>query len=160
MNIDPTGVSRLLETLCVELGFCLSPIEQQRLLANPPADIDAFTQAVFAAEGMDQRLHRQLYRQVRERLAQAFGTLPRGSVIGEMPDDWWHTWVFVNFSWLACLSCDLRPDTDWAWNDLPPDEDAAIVATKRIVPRLISEGWEMHDQIMLCPDCAHRLRED
>jgi hypothetical protein len=74
-NLNATVVSRLLETLCVEMGFCLPPIEQQRLIANPPADIDAFTKAVFVAEGMDQKLHRQLSKQVRERVAQAFAIL-------------------------------------------------------------------------------------
>jgi hypothetical protein len=57
-------VKRLLSKLCVELGFCLSPDDNRRLIENPPADPDSFTDAVFRAEGMDPRLHRQLYRYV------------------------------------------------------------------------------------------------
>jgi hypothetical protein len=73
------------------------------------------------------------------------------------PDDWWHTYVFVHFSWLECESCSIAPDTEWAWKDLPPDQDSAVVATNRIVPRLISEGWEMQDQALYCPQCAKRF---
>jgi hypothetical protein len=40
-------VQRLLDKLCVDLGFCLPPQEQVRLSANPPDDVCAFTDAVF-----------------------------------------------------------------------------------------------------------------
>ncbi|UXI81794.1 hypothetical protein N6Q81_28950 [Streptomyces vinaceusdrappus] len=61
-------VRQLLYALCVDLGFCLPPQEQQRLQEAPPTDADSFTDAVFEAEGMDPGLHERLRRQVRERV--------------------------------------------------------------------------------------------
>jgi hypothetical protein len=46
-------VGTLLDELCVKLGFCLPPDAKEALKANPPRDIDAFTDAVIRAEGMD-----------------------------------------------------------------------------------------------------------
>ncbi|MGW4026135.1 hypothetical protein [Streptomyces sp. NPDC005009] len=66
---DPkAGIRELLHELCVDLGFCLPPHEQQRLQEAPPADADGFADAVFAAEGMDPGRHPQLWHQVRERI--------------------------------------------------------------------------------------------
>lgn len=61
-------VQSLLDDLCVGLGFCLPPGDQQRLRAAPPHDAKAFADAVFVAEGMDPRLYRQLYQQVLEKI--------------------------------------------------------------------------------------------
>lgn len=63
----------LLGRLCVELGFCLAPAANDRLVADPPADAESFTDAVFRAEGMNPELaDRHLYRQVKAMVAQAF----------------------------------------------------------------------------------------
>lgn len=43
----------LLDELCVQLGFCLAPDDRAELAANPPAGVDAFTDEVIRAEGMD-----------------------------------------------------------------------------------------------------------
>jgi hypothetical protein len=58
-------VGQLLDDLCVRLGFCLSPDAKRRLVQSPPGDVDAFTDAVFAAEGMDGRTRKELHRKVR-----------------------------------------------------------------------------------------------
>ncbi|MFJ2952093.1 hypothetical protein ACIO8H_31430 [Streptomyces sp. NPDC087226] len=64
---DPrTEVRRLLYELCVELGFCLPDHERRRLEDAPPPDADRFTDAVFAAEGMDPGPHTRLRQQVRD----------------------------------------------------------------------------------------------
>lgn len=47
------AVEVLLDELCVSLGFCLPPDAKEALKANPPGDVDAFTDAVIRAEGMD-----------------------------------------------------------------------------------------------------------
>ncbi|MFF9488379.1 hypothetical protein [Streptomyces sp. NPDC014676] len=66
---DPEdGIRELLHELCVDLGFCLPPHEQQRLREAPPADADSFADAVFAAEGMNPGHHTRLWHQVRERI--------------------------------------------------------------------------------------------
>ena len=52
--------------LCVRLGFCLPDEEHARLESTPPRDVDDFTDAVFAAEGLDPEFcDRRLRRQVR-----------------------------------------------------------------------------------------------
>jgi hypothetical protein len=70
----PSEVSSLLYELCVDLGFCLPPEEQSRLRSQPPTTIDAFTDAVFRAEGMDPLVHPQLRKQVRHCVAKHFRT--------------------------------------------------------------------------------------
>ncbi len=72
-------IAYLLDELCVELGFCLPPDEQARLQNKPPKDIDAFTDAVFRAEGLDPLADRQLRRQVRARVAECFERLDEGA---------------------------------------------------------------------------------
>ncbi len=63
-------IARLLEELCVELGFCLPPEAQARLVARPPLSVNAFTDAVLLAEGLDpQFVDKSLRRQVRDRVA-------------------------------------------------------------------------------------------
>ncbi|MEU2371254.1 hypothetical protein ACPCIX_04850 [Streptomyces pseudogriseolus] len=59
-------VGELLYELCVDLGFCLPPDDMRRLKEAPPTDADSFTDAVFAAEGMDPAAHDELREQVRE----------------------------------------------------------------------------------------------
>lgn len=59
--------------LCVRLGFCLPPDDIVRLRADPTEEVLAFTDAVFAAEGLDPATaDRHLYRQVRDMIADAF----------------------------------------------------------------------------------------
>ncbi len=65
----------LLEELCVELGFCGQTAEYDMLMNAPPRDLDAFTDAVFAAEGMDPSLHKQLRRAVRSKIERRAGHL-------------------------------------------------------------------------------------
>jgi hypothetical protein len=69
----PPNVESLLDELCVDLGFCLPPDERLRLQDAPPRDVDAFTDAVFVAEGLDPRLDKRLRRQVRERVVRHMG---------------------------------------------------------------------------------------
>jgi len=62
-------LDQLLDLLCVELGFCLSPAEHARLASSPPSSVKAFTDAVFVAEGLDPvTADRHLWRQVRDRV--------------------------------------------------------------------------------------------
>ncbi len=63
----------LLYDLCVELGFCLSPEQQEQLEQNPPPTVRDFTDAVFYAEGLEPgAASRTLYRQVTAIVAHAF----------------------------------------------------------------------------------------
>ncbi len=66
-------VKSLLSKLCIDLGFCLSPKEENQLLEMPPDDVGSFTDAVFLAEGINpQYANRQLYRQVKTLISEAF----------------------------------------------------------------------------------------
>jgi hypothetical protein len=68
-------VESLLRELCVDLGFCLPPDRNERLVDSPPDDVDAFTDAVFIAEGLDPSLiEKGLRGQVRHRVERAFYT--------------------------------------------------------------------------------------
>jgi hypothetical protein len=49
-------IGHLLGELCTRLGYCLPPDEQGRLIADPPRDVDRFTDAVLRAEGRDPSL--------------------------------------------------------------------------------------------------------
>ena len=50
-DLDSGEVRALLSELCVTLGFCLPPLEIERLATSPPEDSDDFTEAVLVAEG-------------------------------------------------------------------------------------------------------------
>jgi hypothetical protein len=66
-------VRTLLDTLCVDLGFCLAPDAIARLCDDPPPTSDEFTDAVFRLEGLDPTTaDRHVYRQVRAVVARAF----------------------------------------------------------------------------------------
>lgn len=62
-------IDRLLSELSVDFGFCLPKEKRFDLVHHPPTSIDAFTEAVFAAEGMDCMLNRPLYKEVRKKVA-------------------------------------------------------------------------------------------
>jgi hypothetical protein len=69
-------IESLLYDLCVTYGFCLPETENEKLVDDPPGTVDAFTDAVYRAEGMDPsdptpRL-RQLHEKVRARVAETF----------------------------------------------------------------------------------------
>lgn len=65
---------KLLNDLCVVYGYCLSPDDQQRIIADPPQTIDAFTDAVIIAEGLDPvRMDTERRRELRRMVAAAFG---------------------------------------------------------------------------------------
>jgi hypothetical protein len=73
-------VVRLLDDLCVKLGYCLPPDDKRRIVDNPPETIDAFTDAVVIAEGLDPVLMARDQRQaVRRMVADAFGEPARPS---------------------------------------------------------------------------------
>ena len=68
---DNTIRVRLLNDLCVGLGFCLPPDDSARLLAWENPEVLAFTDAVFEAGGMERPYDRNLYRQVRDKVGEA-----------------------------------------------------------------------------------------
>ena len=74
--ISEKQVGVLLDKLCVELGFCLPSEDAVRLQQDPPSNVRAFTDAVFAAEGLEpSTADRHLYRQVRDMVAGAYRSL-------------------------------------------------------------------------------------
>lgn len=66
--------ARLLSDLCVTLGYCLPPEDQERIIHDPPTSVDTFTDAVVKAEGLDPVLMAtQQRQQVRRIVEAAFG---------------------------------------------------------------------------------------
>jgi hypothetical protein len=70
--LEPGEVRDLLSRLCIQFGFCLPPIEIEKLAASPPMDIDLFTEAVFVAEGYGFTKSDPLCARTREVIAEAF----------------------------------------------------------------------------------------
>jgi hypothetical protein len=64
-----TTVEWMLDDLCAKLGFCLPREARVHLEKNPPLGIEAFTDAVFAAEGLDPNSDNHLRRKVRDLVA-------------------------------------------------------------------------------------------
>lgn len=84
-------IQDLLHELCVELGFCLPPTEQDAILADPPLDVDLFAERVLRAEGLDPSSDVALCAQVRARVAAVLEAVPcmrvswpDGSVIADV----------------------------------------------------------------------------
>ena len=73
-QLSSPQVEALLYELCVVLGFCLPPDEQARLRESLPTEVDAFTDAVIRAEGLDPHADIPLHlrRDVRARVAEHF----------------------------------------------------------------------------------------
>lgn len=71
-QLSSSQVVALLNALCADYGICLPLQEYERLASEPPGDVDAFTDAVFVAEGMDPWADLHLRRSVKKRVAKAF----------------------------------------------------------------------------------------
>lgn len=68
--LSKVETSKLLDALCVKLGFCL-PADERKRIEQARQRTRTFTDAVFAGEGMnpelaDQHLYRQVLAMVRE----------------------------------------------------------------------------------------------
>jgi hypothetical protein len=61
-------VDTLLDELCVDLGFCLPPEDKARIQHMAIDEVDAFTTAVFMAEGLLEPYDRRLWSAVRDRV--------------------------------------------------------------------------------------------
>jgi hypothetical protein len=71
--LPEADVVRLIQVLCVDFGFCLTVDEAKRLQTNPPRTVDAFTQAVFTADGQDPALAgAEFYARVERAVAASF----------------------------------------------------------------------------------------
>jgi hypothetical protein len=51
--MTPRQIELLLDALCGDLGFCLPREAKIRIEQNPGTDVDAFTDAVIRAEGLN-----------------------------------------------------------------------------------------------------------
>ena len=75
-------LEHLLDELCVDLGFCLPRRERARLSNTPPNSVEAFTDAVFNAEGLNSEIaDKDLWRQVRDRVARCFRVIESNDVV-------------------------------------------------------------------------------
>jgi hypothetical protein len=71
--LDRDQAQDLLVTLCLRLGFCLPPKEQERIIRQPPLTVYDFTDAVFVAEGLDPAISdKNLVHGVRKVVTDAF----------------------------------------------------------------------------------------
>jgi hypothetical protein len=73
----------------------------------------------------------------------------------QLPEDWWHTYVYVNFSWLYCEKCKVEPKLDWVWDKVTANgEEGAAQFTVRAVKHLKDSGWTIGEYGLHCPTCA------
>lgn len=87
-TIGRVDVDELLNDLCVVYGYCLPPDDQQRIIADPPQTIDAFTDAVIVAECLDPvRMDTESRRELRRMVAAAFGE-PISPVVPKRRASW------------------------------------------------------------------------
>lgn len=71
-RLEPDEVRGLLSRLCIQYGFCLPPVEIERLAVSPPPNIDEFMEAALVAEGYGFSKSDPLCGKVRELVARAF----------------------------------------------------------------------------------------
>jgi hypothetical protein len=63
----------LLGVLCVKFGFCIPTEDWNRLVADPPSDVEAFANEVYKAECLDPMdLGMGAYRAMKREIAKAF----------------------------------------------------------------------------------------
>ena len=74
MSTLPTEkqITYLIGELCSRLGFCSPPEQYDRFIADTPPSTDAFTRAVFEAEGLDPSAEPELWSQARNLVARTF----------------------------------------------------------------------------------------
>lgn len=77
-------VQVLLDRLCIDHGFCLTPAARARIEEHPPTTPKGFIDAGFFAEGFDpMTADRSLYRTMKQLVDAAF----RASEIAHEPED-------------------------------------------------------------------------
>jgi ketosteroid isomerase-like protein len=70
-------VAQLVKVLCVDFGFCLTVEAARDLETNPPRTVNAFTQAVFTADGQDPAIaDERFYTRVESVVAATFERKP------------------------------------------------------------------------------------
>jgi hypothetical protein len=75
----------------------------------------------------------------------------------ELPQDEWHTFVYVFLTAVCCSKCETEPDLMWAWDGIEATgEAAAEIFALRAVEHLKAAGWVMHEGRPCCPACATR----
>jgi hypothetical protein len=68
-----TEIEYLLDDLCVELGFCLSPVMKARLVKFPPKTPEKFANAVVCADGLNPAtIEQELYSDILLKVEKTF----------------------------------------------------------------------------------------
>jgi len=67
-------IRKFLDEICVELGFCLPPQQIEDLASIDVYEVDEFIRAVFIAEGIDPSMNLHLFRQLKKRFTDRFGS--------------------------------------------------------------------------------------
>jgi hypothetical protein len=63
----------LLDTLCVEWGFCIPPSDFDRIVARQRLTADEFAAEVLRAEGFNPEYEKQWHRKIKRRFTDRFG---------------------------------------------------------------------------------------
>ncbi len=67
-------IRKYLDEICVELGFCLPPKDIEKLVSKEYYMADKFVREVFTIEGINPDIELQLFRQVKKKFIDRFGS--------------------------------------------------------------------------------------
>jgi hypothetical protein len=67
-------IRSFLDEICVDLGFCLPLQDIEKLVARKNYEVDEFVRELFLAEDMNPDLELNLFRQVKRRFTDRFGS--------------------------------------------------------------------------------------
>lgn len=67
-------LSHLLGKLCVEWGFCIAPVDAERIARSKHLTADQFATDVLIAEGMQPEKEKQWRKKIRDRFIVVFGS--------------------------------------------------------------------------------------
>lgn len=73
LNVEKE-IRAFLDEICVELGFCLPPEEIENLMSKKTYEANEFVREIFLAEEMNPELELKLFRQVKRRFTDRFGS--------------------------------------------------------------------------------------
>ncbi len=66
-------IEYLIDDLCVEWGFCIPPIEKEKILSLASLEADQFARLILEAEEMNSEYELKWRRKIKARFSEKFG---------------------------------------------------------------------------------------
>lgn len=68
------SIENLLDNICVQLGFCLPPTEQEKIASQNSWQATEFAMAVISAEGLNPEYEKKWVKEISSRFTSYFGS--------------------------------------------------------------------------------------